>query len=197
MKNVFKTMLLAVALISSVCGTASEKIKVEISNFSMINISLSNIEQNEKLSIRDYDGQVLFNTTLKAMPVYSKYFNLGSLKDGVYFVESETAFDIKVTPVLKNSNGISLIENSKTIFFKPQVTEKNGVVKILFMNTENTDVTISISDLENILFEEKIEAEENSEVAIKKAYDFSKLKPGSYQIYFYIGSRKFVNDIEI
>ncbi|MDH7445919.1 hypothetical protein [Aquimarina sp. 2201CG14-23] len=194
MKRVVNLCLLVLTIISSNLINAAGRVSVEITNSSMINVSLSEVVKGEKLFLKDYHGEVLFNITLDAMPVYQKYFNLDNVPDGVYFVETEAIHEIKVTPVLKNKKGVSLINNSAVTIFKPQVHVKNSIVKVMFNNTKRSPLTVTIYDKEWRLLEEIVE---NKEKVLRKTYDFSKMPKGEYQIYFRLKDRTFIKKVSI
>ncbi len=195
MKRVINLSLLICAILFSTYVKASDVLSVKIENSSTINVSLSNISKGQKLYLKDYSGEILFNVTLDAMPTYRKYFNLGTVKDGIYFVETETEFDVKVTPVLKNPKGIALIQNSAVTIFKPNVAVKNSVVRVMLTRAEKTPLHISIYDREGImLLEEKVK---DDKLILERAYNFSGVPSGKYAIYFTLKDRRFIKEISI
>ncbi len=193
MKTVMNLCLLALAITFSNAVNAAGKISVAINN-SMVNVSLTKVTKGEKLYLKDFNGEVLFNTTLKAMPTYTKFFNLSNMPDGVYFVETEAAYDVKVTPILKNQKGVSLINNSEVTIFKPQVSIRNKFAKVLFNNTRKSPITIKIYDTDWKLLEESTTVED---ALVKKTYDFSKVPEGEYIFYFNIRNREYVQKVSL
>ncbi|KAA1246113.1 hypothetical protein [Aquimarina sp. RZ0] len=194
MKRVINLCLLAMVIAFSNFANAAGKVSVEITNSLMINVSLKEVSKGEKLYLKDYYGEVLFNITLKEMPSYQKYFNLNNVPDGIYFVETENEFDVKVTPVLKNKKGVSLIDNSSVIIFKPQVLIDNNIVKVLYNNTKKRPVTITMFDTKWNVLDEVID---NIDDVFTHTYDFSKMPKGDYQIHFTLQDRVFIKKISI
>ena len=194
MRKVINICLLVVTILSSSVITAAGKVSVKITNSSMITISLTEVAKGEKLMLKDFYGEVLFSTTLEASSNYQKNFNLRSESDGIYFVESESEYEVKITPVLKNKQGISLIDTSSVTLFKPQVSVEDTEVKIMLNNTRNYSVDMIIYDDNNFVLEE---IEGNQEELLKRTYDFSKMPKGNYYIYFTIKDRSFINKISI
>ena len=195
MKRVINLSLLVGAILFSTVTKASDILSVKIENASTINVSLLNISKGQKLYLKDYSGTVLFNVTLDAMPSYRKYFNLSTVDNGIYFVETETEFDIKVTPVVKNAKGIALINNSAVTVFKPKVKVDGSMVKVMLTKPENSPLKITIYDEEGVqLIEES--AEENT-LIFQRAYNFSGVPSGNYRIYFTLKDRKFLTEVSI
>ncbi len=195
MKRVINLSLLVCAILFSTIVNASDVLSVKIENSSTINVSLSNISSGQKLYLKDYSGTILYNITLEAMPSYTKYFNLNTVGNGIYFVETETEFDIKVTPVLKNAQGIALINDSSVTVFKPKVRIDNTLVRVMFTRVEESPLDVSIYDEDgNMLSNENVE---DDELIFQRAYNFSAVPPGEYTIHFSLKDRKFIREVSI
>ncbi|AXT50057.1 hypothetical protein D1818_04130 [Aquimarina sp. BL5] len=194
MKRVINLCLLALVITTSNIANAAGRVSVEISNSSMVTVSLTEVVKGEKLFLKDYHGEILFNVTLEATPNYQKYFNLGNVPDGVYFVETESLYEVKVTPLLKNKKGVSLINTSAVTVFKPQVSVENNLMKVMFNNTEKSPLTLVIYDNEGRVLEEIIGYDKS---ILKRTYDFSKMPKGEYQLYFSLKDRTFIKKVSI
>ncbi|SEM13638.1 hypothetical protein SAMN04487910_4240 [Aquimarina amphilecti] len=194
MKRVINLCLIALVIITSSIANAAGRVSVEITNSSMVNVSLTEVVKGEKLFLKDYHGEVLFNVTLEATPSYQKYFNLGNVPDGIYFVETEAEYEIKVTPLLKNKQGVSLVNTSAVTVFKPLVQAENRFIKVMFNNTEKSPVNLTIYDNDFRVLEEVIGNEED---VLKRTYDFSKMPKGEYQFYFSLKDRTFIKKVSI
>ncbi len=195
MKRVINLSLIMIAMLLSTTIMASDVLSVKIENSSTINVSLTNTSKGQKLYLKDYSGTILFNITLEATSSYRKYFNLSVVENGIYFVETETEFDLKVTPVIKNKKGIALIDNSAITIFKPKVLVENAIVKTMITVTENAPLYISIYDNDGVLMiKEKIEEEGP---VFQRNYNFSGVPAGKYIIYFSIKDRVFTKEVSI
>ncbi|WP_298540796.1 hypothetical protein [uncultured Aquimarina sp.] len=194
MKRVINLCLLALVITTSNIANAAGRVSVEINNSSMVTVSLTEVVKGEKLFLKDYYGEILFNVTLEATPNYQKYFNLNNVPDGVYFVETESLYEVKVTPLLKNKKGVSLINTSAVTVFKPLVSVENDLMKVMFNNTEKAPVDLIIYDSEWRVLEEIIGYEK---ALLKKTYDFSKMPKGEYQLHFSLKDRTFIKKVSI
>lgn len=195
MKRVMNLCLLMLIMLVSTTTKASDVMSVKIENSSTLNVSLLNISKGQKLYLKDYSGEVLFDVTLEKMPLYRKYFNFNTVKDGIYFVETESEFDIKITPVIKNKKGIALINTSVTTVFKPKVLVENTMVRVMLTRSDKTPLSVSIYDKEGVkLFKEDVE---EGVTIFERMYNFSGVPSGEYLIYFNLKDRKFVKEIRI
>ena len=116
------------------------------------------------------------------------------MPDGIYFVESESEYEVKITPILKNTQGVSLLNESSVTLFKPQVSVEDRIVKLLLNNTENYSINVIIYDNNGSALEEIIGSKED---VFKRTYDFSTMPEGEYQVYFRIDDRSFVSKFTI
>ncbi len=195
MKRVINLSLFVCAILFSTVVKASDVLSVKIENSSTINVSLSNISKGQKLYLKDYEGNIMFNMTLNAMDSYRKYFNFSTVANGIYFVETETEFEIKVTPVLKNQKGIALINKSVVTIFKPKVLIDKSRVRVMLTRIENSPLGISIYDTEGVrLFDEKVKEDT---LIFERTYDFSDVPSGKYIIYFTLDDRTFKKEVSI
>ncbi|RZS93970.1 hypothetical protein [Aquimarina brevivitae] len=195
MRRMIKTFVLICTALVTLNANASDILSVKIENESTIHVSLEHALKGQKLYLKNYEGEVLFTMTLAADQSFQKTFDLTLVKDGIYFVETETAFDIKVTPVVKNAQGVALIDTSVKLLFKPTIKVKKGMIHILFNNIEGNKVTLSINDEEGIeLHEEQIS---NQEYVIKRAFNFAEVPSGKYTIHFTTGDRTFKEEVSI
>jgi len=183
-----------VVLINTI-ASASNILSVEVENYSTINVTLSNTSKGERLSLKDYSGTTLYDITLDGDLSYSKFFDFSEVEDGIYFVETETEFDVKITPVIKNSLGLSLIENSTVTVFKPNVSVHGGTVDILISKLDDSPVEVSIHDaLGSVIYDEEL-GEETS--VIKRTYNVESFPHGYYDIRFSVNDRVFVKEIKL
>ncbi|WP_025743192.1 T9SS type A sorting domain-containing protein [Aquimarina pacifica] len=195
MKRVMKLSLIICAILLSTVTRASDVLSVKIENSSTINVTLSNTLKGQKLALKDYSGITLFDVTLKAMPSYRRFFDFKSIKDGIYFIESETEYDVKITPVVKNNHGVSLIDNSTVTIFKPALLLKGETLKVAMTRVEKSPLIVSIYDNNGaLIFDEKVEV---GEPIFKRTYNLADLPKGAYDVHFSTNDRVFIKEITL
>ncbi|MBQ4821955.1 hypothetical protein [Aquimarina sp. MMG016] len=195
MRRVINLCVLICAVVFSTSMKAADVLSVKIGTASTIHVSLSNAAIGQQLYLKSYEGDILFNVTLQPEKTFVKSFDLELLQDGIYFVETETEFEIKVTPVLKNNKGVALINNSVTTIFKPAIDKDNGMINVMFTNAEKSQVNLYIYDKEDVLLHEEVISK--NEDIIKRSFDFSKVPSGEYKVYFKLKDRTFIERVSI
>lgn len=194
MKTIFKLILTVIAFGTFTMSNAATNVSVKITNVSMVNVTLSNVTSGERLYLKDFNGDILFNLKLDKAKSFNKYFNFSQAEDGIYFIETETEHSVKVTPILKNAAGVSIVEESSVTVFKPQLKIEGKKVKVLFYNVGNVPLDVIIFDNDYTIVDE---VSGNLETEFKRTYDFSKLPSGTYNLYFELNERSFLKTIDL
>lgn len=194
MKKVINLCLIVCFILFSTIAKASNALSVKIKNSSTIKLSLSNISNGQKLYLKDYSGNIIFHATLNAMPLYTRHFNFSKVKNGIYFVESETESEIRITSIVKDVNGISIVKDSAITIIKPKVQVNGLKVKVMMTNID-VQLKVSIYNRNGLLiFKEEIE---ENKFGFQRVYNFSSLPIGKYIIHFKLKDRTFVKEISV
>ncbi|WP_157207114.1 hypothetical protein [Mariniflexile maritimum] len=183
MKNVLnnskKRFLMVTMLITSL-SFAKEPSFYSIKNdVKKTSLTLSNVKQGNKFSIKDKNGIVLYNEEIQKSGVYTKGFNFSSLPDGNYVFELDKDLEINTIPFTVKENTVSVNKNSETTTYKPYVKQKNNLLLISKLSPNFETMNISIyadnhRDFE-LIYTEKIEGIK----VIEKVY---KLEKGTYKV---------------
>ncbi len=195
MKRVVNLVPLICVFLLSTTVMASDLLSVKVENSSTINVVLSNTFKGQRLTIKDYAGVTLYNVKLSKKSLYSKFFDFEKAENGIYFVETETKFDIQITPVIKTENGVSLVEQAVETIFKPGVVVDGDYIKLLYTRSKESPLTIAIyDDNGTLLFDEEVD--EGTSI-IKRTYNISQLPNGSYDVDFNTSDRVFTEKVKI
>ena len=142
-------------------------------------LTLSDVKQGNKFSIKDKNGIVLYKEEIQKSGVYTKGFNFSSLPDGNYVFELDKDLEINTIPFTVKENTVSVNKNSETTTYKPYVKQKNNLLLISKLSPNFETMNISIyadnhRDFE-LIYTEKIEGIK----VIEKVY---KLEKGTYKV---------------
>lgn len=196
MKNVIKTVkkcILIVTVFASMQISANE-ISTRIVNIDAKSTSftLNNVKVGDLLTIKDYDGVVLYKELIKNSGTYKKGFDLSALPNGDYFFEIEKDFEIKIIPFTVNTKNVVFNKENEATSFKPLVTQKNNLLVISKLNPAFEAVKIKIySNINNeheLLYTENIEDSQK----VERVY---KLEKGNYFIVINSDNKEFTKFI--
>ncbi|MFD0990638.1 hypothetical protein ACFQ1R_11060 [Mariniflexile jejuense] len=142
-------------------------------------LTLNNVKQGDKFSIKDENGIVLYTEEIQKSGIYSKGFNFTSLPNGDYVFELDKDLETNTIPFTVKSNAVFVNKDLETTTFKPYVKQKNNMLFIskLAPNLETMKISIyadNNSEFE-LLYSEKVEGIK----AIEKVY---KLEKGNYKV---------------
>ncbi|WP_025740101.1 hypothetical protein [Aquimarina pacifica] len=183
MKRVMKLSLVVFAMLLSNITAASDDISVKVENSSTINVTLSNVFKGQRLTITDYYGKVVYNVKVdRKSTLFSKVFDFETFTDGVYYVETETKSDIRITPVIKSIKGISIVDRAVETISKPKVVVEGDYLTLTYnqSQSEKSPLIIYVYDYNgSLVFEEDVK--EDHEV-IRRNFNISKLPIGKYTV---------------
>jgi len=197
MKNTIKTIkksLLVVAVCTAILGNANEisTLSTKENVFKETELTLSNVKPGNLLSIKDYNGIVLYKELIKSTGTYNKGFDLTALPKGEYYFEIDKDLEIKTIPFTVKSNTVEFKKEEEVITFKPYVRQKNDLVLLskLAPNLETLNVSIYAETIGGyeLAYSEKIEGSQT----IERAY---KLEKGNYKLVFNSDNKQFTKFI--
>ncbi|WP_159022239.1 hypothetical protein [Formosa sp. L2A11] len=194
---VFSLMLALTTGVSSFANTSSDNLK---GTKSEIVLTLNNVKEGQKLSIKDDYGIVLYNTTIETSGLYNNKFDLTALPDGDYSFEHEKGFEIQIMPFTVSLGAVTFNEASEKSIFKPVVKfEENKIyVSKLDLEKENVEVKIYYTTNNSELDYELIHTEKFSDTAdINRIYSLSKKHSGNYKVIVNANGREYVEQFKI
>ncbi|MFI1770324.1 hypothetical protein, partial [Thalassobellus citreus] len=144
------------------------------------------------LTIKDYNGIVLYKELISVSGTYKKGFDLTALPSGNYFFEVDKDMEINTIPFTVNSDSVVFNKEKETSVYKPYLRQKGNLVLIskLAPNLEPLKVNIysEVNDNSVLVYTQKVEGIQ----AIDLAY---RLKKGKFKIVFNSNGKEFTKFI--
>lgn len=196
MKNVIKIVkkcILIVTVFACMLTSANEKsTRIVNINAKSTSFTLNNVKEGDLLTIKDYEGVVLYEEVIKYSGTYRKGFDLSALPNGDYFFEVEKDFEIKIIPFTINTKNVVFNKENEETKFKPFISQKNNLVFISKLTPELESVKIQIySNINNereLLHSENIKGSQK----VERVY---KLEKGNYFIVINSDNKEFTKFI--
>lgn len=180
MKTNFKSIILGAALIitSSSIATATEA-TIKVTGNDTFELKLTDISENVQVSLKNSNGNVLFEDAIAGKEGYSKKFKVNQLESETYFVTIEDNRSIKTLPVELSNNELSFNENAVVERFKPMVMQKGSVLFVNYFTPEKSPLDVCIYNSKGELVYTETLA---GKMTQGKGYDFSKSPKGEYTV---------------
>ena len=196
MKKVIRTIqksLLAVTVFTTLLGNASEisplSTKEELKKTAL---TINNVKAGDLLTIKDYEGIILYKELINISGTYKKGFDLTALPNGSYFFEINKDMEIRTIPFTVKSSEVVFNKSEEEITFKPFVRQKANLVLITKLATNLEPLKVEIYTQVNGSFElaysEKVEGTQT----IERAY---KLEKGNYKVVLNSNNNEFTKFI--
>ncbi len=195
MKNLIKTGLVVVVLFTTLFVNANPTKEVLDDN-PKTRLTLSNVKQGNKLSVKDVYGAVLYRETIRNSGNYIKTFDLTSLPDGDYFFELVDDLKIKTIPFTVQATAVNLKKDHETIVLRPFVKSKENLVYVSSPSTVARSLKINIYYDDNGYKLINSETLENTK-DICRIYELNKIEKGNYKVVTEMEGRTFTDYIEL
>jgi|GEM_PF-3563414 len=190
-----KGILTVLILLVSMSIQAAENVKVAKNNNSSIIIEATDIMKGDEVIIRNQKGNVLYREQLDANKTYKKIFQFSLFDNGVYIISFENNFKVEYYNVIKNDNGIKLVDvNYDKFSFKPVVKRDQNLAHVFLTNESLKNVELRIVDQSG---EELTSTRFNDELIIKRSYDLSRLPKGKYSLIIEVGKQSFTRVLNV
>ncbi|WNH13898.1 hypothetical protein [Thalassobellus suaedae] len=192
MKNVIKKSILLVTVFTTMLSIANEIPNNIKKTYKETALTINNVSQGDLLTIKDYNGIVLYKELIKSNGTYKKGFDLTALPSGDYFFEVDKDMEIKTIPFTVNYQSVVFNKEKETSIYKPYLRQKGDLILIskLAPNLEPLKVSI-YSELESgseLLYTQNIEGLQSIDIAYR-------LKKGSFKIVFNSNGKEFTKFI--
>ena len=182
-------------LLVSMSIQAAENVKVAKNNNSSIVIEATDIMKGDEVIIRNQIGNVLYREQLDANETYKKIFQFSLFDNGVYIVSFENNFKVEYYDVIKNDNGIQLVNvNNNHFSFKPVIKRDHNLAHVFLTNQNLKNVELRIVDRSG---EELSSTRFNDDLIIKRSYDLSRLPSGNYSLIIEVGNETFTRVLNV
>lgn len=192
--HTIKKSLLVVTVFTATLSNATEissaiTIKEDLKETAL---TLNNVKKGNLLSIKDYNGIVLYKELINFTGTYRKGFDLTALPNGDYFFEVDKDLEIRTIPFTVKFNEVVFNKDAEVVTFKPYVRQKDGLLLISKLAPNLEPLSISVYAENNgssdLVYSEEIE---NTKI-IERIY---KLKEGNYKITFNSDNNEFTKFI--
>mgnify|MGYP000648653526 CR=1 FL=1 len=190
--NTIKKSILLVTVFTTMLSNANEISLTYKEDLKETALTINNVKAGNLLSIKDYNGIVLYKELINFNGTYKKGFDLTELPDGNYFFEVDKDLEIKTIPFTVSSKKVVFNREEETSIYKPYIRQKENLVLIskLAPNLEPLKVSIYSESTNNseLIYSQKIEGLQSIELAYR-------LKKGSFKIVFNSNGKEFTKFI--
>jgi len=181
MKNLFKfSLMLGVALVTMNVHASDVDFSLGVKKEQGRVISFVINETNKlDLSIYDSEGKIIYTENLDSQTVIDRSYDLKSLPDGVYFLVAESELKLAKYKISIVGKTAELSETPILEEFKPLFMKKDGLVKVNFLNLNESAIVIKIYDRDdNVVYDSGVIKEQN----ITKIFDVFNIENEVYTI---------------
>ena len=199
MKSVIKNTkkgILLVTMLATLVSFANEDGKSAVKDdIKKTALTLTNVKVGDLLTIKDYNGLILYKESIAASGVYQKGFDLSALPNGDYFFEVDKDMEIKILPFTVKAKKVTFLKEKEASVFKPYIRQKDDMLLISKLSLGLEPLKVKIYSDNNSEYEMVYSDVIEDTKTIEKAYKLK--KGGDYKIVLSSNERtytKFINN---
>ncbi len=179
MKNLFKfSLVLGVALVTMNVNASDIDFSLGVKKEQGKVITFVISETNKlDLSIYDAEGKMIHTESVDSQTFINRTYDLNALPEGIYYLVAESEYKISKYKISVVGSTASLMETPISEEFKPVFTEKEGVIKLGFLNLDKGPTFVKIYDKEdNLVYDSGMLTDQN----IAKIFDINNIPNETY-----------------
>ncbi|NRD18444.1 hypothetical protein HNV08_00170 [Winogradskyella eckloniae] len=185
MKTLFKNILVLAVML----GTCTTYANATLDNSPTFN----NVNEGDLISVTDAKGQIVYNGRINNSGNIQNLYDFSQLKDGVYTIEVNKDFEIKINKVQVSNNIVTFLETSETTIFKPVFRSEDSklIVSKLAIDTDEMEIELYFGN--DLIHTETVKGNE----IINRVYQLDKSRKGEYTAIIKANGRVFVEDFKL
>lgn len=179
MKKISKFgLMLGVTLltVNLYAGTVDFTLDVKKEQGKMVTFAFKKMDKVD-LSIYDAEGKMIHTEKVDSQKNIKRTYDLNALPEGTYFLEAES--DMKVSRYEISVVGVtaSLSATAISEIYKPAFINKEGLVRVSFLNMDKSPVNIKVYDKAN---NEVYDSDVILDQDVKKVFDINDVNDEEY-----------------
>jgi hypothetical protein len=179
MKKISKFgLMLGVTLLTMnlYAGTLDFTLDVKKEQGKMVTFALNKMDKVD-LSIYDAEGKMIHSEKVDSQKNINRTYDLRALPEGSYFLEAESDTKISRYEISVVGATASLSANPILEVYKPTFTNKEGLVRVSFLNMDKSPVNIKVYDRAN---NEVYDSDVIMDQDVKKVFNINEVNDEEY-----------------
>ncbi len=179
MKKISKFgLMLGVTLLTmnSYAGKLDFTLDVKKEQGKMVTFALDKMDKVD-LSIYDAEGKMIHSEKVNSLKNINRTYDLKALPEGKYFLEAESDIKISRYEISVLGATASLSANAISEIYKPAFVNKQGLVRVSFINMDKSPVNIKVYDKAN---NEVYDSDVILDQDVKKVFNINQINDEEY-----------------
>ncbi|MBU2926873.1 hypothetical protein [Winogradskyella psychrotolerans] len=184
MKTFFKNILVLAVMLGTCTGYANASLEVPTFN---------SVKKGNSISVTDAVGEVVFSGLINYDGNISHLYDFSQLKDGIYTIEVEKAFEIEVNIVEVKNHNVNFLNKKSEKIFKPVFRTENNRLMISKIALNNSKMEIELYYDNELIHSEMA----NGSDILNRVYKFDNTVKGEYTAVVKSNGRVFTETFKI
>ena len=185
MKNLFKNILVLAVMLGTYTSYANEVLEVAT--------SFKHVKKGNLIAVSDAYGEVIYSGTINYTGNLNTLFDFSQLKDGIYTIELNKAYEILINTIEVKNNLVTYSNDSEVKIYKPVFRTKNDKVIISKLALDTKQMTVELYFGNELIHSETIKGEG----VLNRVYKLDKTLKGDYTALIRTNGRVYVENFKI
>lgn len=157
-------------------GTVDFTLDVKKEQGKMVTFALNKMDKVD-LSIYDAEGKMIHSEKVDSQKNINRTYDLRALPEGTYFLEAESGMKISRYEISVVGKTATLSTNAISELYKPAFINKEGLVRVSFLNMDKSPVNIKVYDrANNEVYDSDVILDQN----VKKVFNINQVNDEEY-----------------
>ncbi|WP_407557089.1 hypothetical protein [Winogradskyella sp. 4-2091] len=185
MKTLFKNILVLAVMLGTCTSYANAT--VEVSR------TFNSVNEGDLISVTDASGEVVYNGRINYSGNIQNLYDFSQLKDGVYTIEVNKDFEIKINKIQVLNNVVTFLESSNSTIYKPVFRSEDSkvIVSKLAIDTDHMEIELYFGN--DLIYTETVKGED----IINRVYQLDNTRKGEYTAIIKANGRVYVEDFKL
>jgi hypothetical protein len=185
MKTVLRKILAVAVVLVTYTGYANERLEVQS--------TYNTLEKGIRISVSDAKGEVIYSGRINNNENITSLYDFTQLKDGIYRVEVNKAFEIEINAMTVKDGVVTFLEDFKEKIFKPVFRFENYKVLISKLALDSDEMTIELYYENNLIHKENVKGKE----ILNRVYQLDKSLQGNYRAVITSNARVYIENFRL
>jgi hypothetical protein len=145
---------------------------------STVKVEFINVKKGQTLTIKNYNGLILYNSEIKNSGDYSRTFDFSALENGIYSAELNKDFEIVIKQFYVENGLVTFLHNKEEKIFKPIIRTEGELLLISKISFNNEPLKVTLYYNDETVLSETISGDN----ILERVYKLSEKEFGDYKV---------------
>lgn len=183
MKTLFKNILVLAVMLGTYTSYANATLE----------ITSNMVSKGDYISVSDSSGEIIYSGRVNYDGNLKNLYDFSHLKDGIYTVELNKDFEIKINSVQVQNHNVTFLNNKNETIFKPVFRSVDSKIIISKLALDSQEMIVELYFGDELILSETVKGSE----ILNRVYKLDETLNGEYTAIIKSNDRVFIENFRI